>query len=238
VIDRRNRRNVMSFRLKEGIYRVKCREPGCPFNSEFVVKENIMGATEMDVDSEAFKIARNLGYIKHDSLYGRMHPLANPEVSKISGSYEHLGAGPESAAVHTETPPAAPVRTPPIPPAATPPTPPVWAPAAPPVVERPKPAAPIMPARPAVKIVVKKTAPPKKKPAAKKKPVARKKPAAKRKTVAKKKAVTKKKIVARKKPAAKKKTVAKRKPAARKKTVTKKRPAARKKAATKKRSRR
>ena len=84
----------MSFRLKEGVFRIRCREPGCPFNSEFAVKENIMGLTEADVDSEALKIARNLGFIKHDALYGRKHQLVNPEVTKVSASYDHLGAGP------------------------------------------------------------------------------------------------------------------------------------------------
>lgn len=98
----------MSFRLKEGIYRVRCREPGCPFNSEFVVKENIMGATEPDVDSEALKIARNLGFIKHDALYGRKHQLSNPEVTKISGSYEHLGGAPAPHAAAPVAAPAAP----------------------------------------------------------------------------------------------------------------------------------
>ena len=103
----------MSFRLKEAIFKVRCREPGCPFISEFVVKENIMGATEMDVDTEAQKIARNMGYIKHDALFGRKHPLANPEIFKISSSYERIGTTP----VYTTVAPAAPV-TPPGPPSA------------------------------------------------------------------------------------------------------------------------
>jgi hypothetical protein len=88
----------MSFRLTQALYRVRCREPGCAFNSEFVVKENIMGATEADVDSEALKIARNLGFIKHDALYGRKHQLNNPEVNKVTASYERLGTGPAPAA--------------------------------------------------------------------------------------------------------------------------------------------
>jgi hypothetical protein len=107
--------SAMSFRLKEGVFKVRCREPGCPFFSEFVVKENIMGATEADVDSEALKIARNLGFIKHDALYGRKHQLVNPEVTKASATYEHLGGGP---APHPAAPaamaphaPAVPTRT-------------------------------------------------------------------------------------------------------------------------------
>ena len=84
----------MSFRLKEAVFKVRCREPGCPFISDFIVKENIMGATEADVDSEALKIARNMGFIKHDALYGRKHQLVNPEVYKIDASYERIGTTP------------------------------------------------------------------------------------------------------------------------------------------------
>jgi hypothetical protein len=87
----------MSFRLKEAVYKVRCRKPGCPFNVEFTVKENIMGATEADVDSEAMKIAKNLGYIKHDAVYGRNHQIENPEVSKISATYDHIGVAPAAA---------------------------------------------------------------------------------------------------------------------------------------------
>ena len=31
----------MSFKLKEALFRVRCREPGCPFYSEFLVKDVI-----------------------------------------------------------------------------------------------------------------------------------------------------------------------------------------------------
>lgn len=81
----------MSFRLKEAVYKIRCREPGCNFISEFIVRENFMGVTEADVDSEAIKIAKNMAYIKHDALLGRKHQLANPEIFKISGSYDRLG---------------------------------------------------------------------------------------------------------------------------------------------------
>lgn len=84
----------MSFRLKEAVFKVRCREPGCPFTNDFSVKENIMGATEADVDTEALKIARNMGFIKHDALYGRKHQLVNPEVYKIDARYERIGTTP------------------------------------------------------------------------------------------------------------------------------------------------
>jgi CRP-like cAMP-binding protein len=103
----------MSFRLKEAMFKVRCREPGCPFFSEFVVKENIMGATEADIDTEALKIARNLGYIKHDALFGRKHPLASPDVTKVSGSYERIGVAPAAPAPsqRATSGPSAPSRT-------------------------------------------------------------------------------------------------------------------------------
>ena len=121
----------MSFRLKEAMFKVRCREPGCTFYSEFVVRENIMGATEADVDSEAQKIARNLGYNKHDALFGRLHPLTNPEVVKVSSSYDRLGTGTEAPA---STAPQSPPWTQPqnVPPVTPPPQPvPPAAPSAP-----------------------------------------------------------------------------------------------------------
>jgi CRP-like cAMP-binding protein len=81
----------MSFRLKEAVYRIRCREPGCTFTSEFKVRENFMGVTEADVDSEAIKIAKNMAFIKHDALLGRKHQLANPEIFKVSSSYDRTG---------------------------------------------------------------------------------------------------------------------------------------------------
>lgn len=82
----------MAFRLKEVVFRVRCREEGCPFTSDFSVKEIIMGATQADVDSEALKIARDQGMTKHDAIYGRKHTMLNPEVHKVAGSYEQIGA--------------------------------------------------------------------------------------------------------------------------------------------------
>jgi hypothetical protein len=109
----------MSFRLKEAIFKVRCKEPGCTFFHEFAVKENIMGATEMDVDSEAQKIARNMGYIKHDALFGRKHPLASPEIFKISSSYERIGTTPVYTTLAPATPPGPPPTSAPYAPTRT-----------------------------------------------------------------------------------------------------------------------
>jgi len=81
----------MAFKLKEAVFRVRCREPGCPFVSDFSVKENLMGATEADVDSEAWKLAKDLGVTRHDAIHGRRHPMIDPEIRKIRGSYEMIG---------------------------------------------------------------------------------------------------------------------------------------------------
>jgi len=101
----------MSFRLKEAVYKVRCREPGCTFFSEFAIKENLMGVTESDVDTEAIRIAKNMAFIKHDALLGRKHQLANPEVFKITGTYERIGGMTESSVFspnQSVTPKAAP----------------------------------------------------------------------------------------------------------------------------------
>jgi hypothetical protein len=111
VKSERKERQGMSFRLKEAIFKVRCREPGCPFNTEFTVKENIMGATEADVDLEALKIAKNLGFIKHDAVYGRNHQLQNAEVSKISATYDRIGAPPSPAPQAHPAAPSIPTRT-------------------------------------------------------------------------------------------------------------------------------
>lgn len=101
----------MSFRLKEATYKVRCREPGCTFTSEFSVKENLMGVTEADIDSEAIKIAKNLAFIKHDALLGRKHQLVNPDIFRISGSYERIG-GLSASSVFTQPAPGAPAQAP------------------------------------------------------------------------------------------------------------------------------
>jgi CRP-like cAMP-binding protein len=84
----------MALKLKEVVFRVRCREPGCPFTSDFSVKENIMAATQEDVDSEALKIARDQAVTKHDAIYGRKHPMTKPEIHKVAGAYEQIGAAP------------------------------------------------------------------------------------------------------------------------------------------------
>jgi hypothetical protein len=84
----------MALKLKEVVFRARCREPGCPFTSDFSVKENIMAATQEDVDSEALKIARDQAVTKHDAIYGRKHPMTKPEIHKVAGAYEQIGAAP------------------------------------------------------------------------------------------------------------------------------------------------
>jgi len=89
----------MSYKLKEATFRVRCRQQGCPFNSDFTVKQNILGATEKDVDDEAAKIALNIGRTNHDAIYGRNHGLFAPEIKKVGGKYEQMGATPASMSV-------------------------------------------------------------------------------------------------------------------------------------------
>ena len=82
----------MAFRLKKGVFKVTCKQPGCPFDFEVQVKQNIMGVTEEDVEDEAKKIARDIAMIKHDAIYGRKHSIMKPTIRKVSGVYESIGA--------------------------------------------------------------------------------------------------------------------------------------------------
>ena len=86
----------MAFKLKEALFRVRCREPGCPFVSDFPVKENLQGATEADVNSEAWKIAKDLGTTRHDAIHGKRHPMIDPDIHMIRSSYETIGGVPRS----------------------------------------------------------------------------------------------------------------------------------------------
>lgn len=81
----------MAFRLKNCVFRVKCRQTNCPFDTKFEIKQNIMGITEDDVENEAKKIVRGLAMLKHDAIYGRTHSLTNPLINKTGGSYENIG---------------------------------------------------------------------------------------------------------------------------------------------------
>jgi hypothetical protein len=81
----------MPYKLKNGIYAVRCRYPRCTFHSQFEIKQNIMGMTEQDVEIEAKRIARDMALIKHDAIHATRHTLRNPEIRKVSGSYELIG---------------------------------------------------------------------------------------------------------------------------------------------------
>ncbi len=84
----------MAFKLKEALFRVRCREPGCPFVSDFLVKENLQGATEADVESEAWKFAKDLGINRHDAIHGKRHSMMDPDIHKLRSSYEIIGGAP------------------------------------------------------------------------------------------------------------------------------------------------
>jgi hypothetical protein len=83
----------MAFRLKNGVFAVRCRHAGCPFNTQIKIESNLMGATEKDVELEAMKIARDMATTKHDAVYGTNHYLDNPAIHKVGGTYERFGAG-------------------------------------------------------------------------------------------------------------------------------------------------
>ena len=82
----------MGYRLKNGVFSVRCRHPGCPFNTQIKIESILMGATEKDVELEATKIARDMATTKHDAVYGTNHYLENPVIHKVAGKYEPFGA--------------------------------------------------------------------------------------------------------------------------------------------------
>ena len=84
----------MPYKLKNAIYSVRCRYPRCTFHSQFEIEQNIMGMTEQDVEIEAKKIARDMALIKHDAIHATQHTLRNPDIRKVSGSYELVGPSP------------------------------------------------------------------------------------------------------------------------------------------------
>ena len=82
----------MPYKLKGGVYAVKCRHAGCSFNTRFEIDQNIMGMTEQDVELEARRLARDMAQTKHDAIFGNKHSLKNPEVRKVSGVHQLVGA--------------------------------------------------------------------------------------------------------------------------------------------------
>jgi CRP-like cAMP-binding protein len=81
----------MPYRLKNGIFLVRCRYPGCPFNTQVTIEQKIMGMTEKDVEQESKNLAKDIGRTKHDAMFGMKHALRNPDVRKVSGFYELVG---------------------------------------------------------------------------------------------------------------------------------------------------
>jgi len=86
----------MPYNLKNGIFRVRCRYPGCSFHTEVTIGHKIMGMTEKDVEREAKNLAQDIGRTKHDAIYGTRHGLRNPEIRRVSGSYELIGSAKET----------------------------------------------------------------------------------------------------------------------------------------------
>jgi hypothetical protein len=82
----------MAYKLVKGRYAVRCRHPGCPFHTQLNIETNLMGMTEADVELEAHKLAKDMAFTQHDAVYGTRHPLKDPEIHKVGGSYQRIGA--------------------------------------------------------------------------------------------------------------------------------------------------
>jgi hypothetical protein len=82
----------MPYKLKDGVYAVKCRHPHCTFDVRFEIDQMIMGITEQDVETEARRLAREMAFTKHDAIHGTKHSLKNPDIRKASGVCQLVGA--------------------------------------------------------------------------------------------------------------------------------------------------
>jgi len=87
----------MPYQLKNGIFLVRCRYPGCAFATQVSTEQKIMAMTEQDVEREAKNLARDIAMTKHDAVFGTRHTLRNPEVRRVSGTYQLIGQ-PEGSA--------------------------------------------------------------------------------------------------------------------------------------------
>jgi CRP-like cAMP-binding protein len=86
----------MAYQLVKGIFRVKCNHPSCPFDAVLRVTRKIMGVTEADVEEETLKYVRDMALVRHDSIYGPRHTLAQPDIRRVSGTYEEIGGRPSA----------------------------------------------------------------------------------------------------------------------------------------------
>ncbi len=81
----------MAYKLKNGVFSVRCRYKGCPFHTQIPIEQNLMGMAEQDVELEAKKLIKDMATTKHDAVYGNTHGLHNPDIHRISGSYQPIG---------------------------------------------------------------------------------------------------------------------------------------------------
>ncbi len=78
----------MPYRLKKGIFNIKCDVENCPFDLKLEITNNITGITEKDVEAEAKKFFYEIAKLKHDELYFDKHALNKKNIEKISIIYE------------------------------------------------------------------------------------------------------------------------------------------------------
>jgi len=81
----------MPYQLKNGVFLVRCRYPGCAFATQVTTEQKIMAMTEEDVEREAKNLAKDISMTKHDAIYGTKHTLRNPEIRRVSGTYQLIG---------------------------------------------------------------------------------------------------------------------------------------------------
>ncbi|MBN2449349.1 MAG: hypothetical protein JXR77_03105, partial [Lentisphaeria bacterium] len=83
---------IMAYKLVKGVYSVRCRHPGCPFHVQIKIDSNLMGMTQADVELEAHKLAKDMAFTQHDAVYGVKHPLEDPDIHRVGGTFRRIGA--------------------------------------------------------------------------------------------------------------------------------------------------
>lgn len=92
----------MAYKLKKGIFNIKCDEENCPFDLKLEINNTITGISEEDVESEAKNFFYEIARLKHDELYSGRHALNKKNIEKVSIIYEAVDSNKTSIIAQKE----------------------------------------------------------------------------------------------------------------------------------------
>jgi len=81
----------MMYEMRDGLYQIHCRYPGCAFSTRLALSEPVPGESEREVELKAGNTARNIAQAKHDELHGAWHALRNPDIRRLAGVLVPVG---------------------------------------------------------------------------------------------------------------------------------------------------